>query len=104
PGALFSAAGCTDGVHQYGAAIFFDGVSGGTQVGYWSGTAESSVDMTPPGTFGFSINAVDGSQQVGATAPDPVGNPPIYAAIWNGTAASYVNLHDFVPARYNQSE
>src|SRR5690606_3917875 len=78
-GAFASVAECTDGVHQYGGALFVDFSTGEAsfQAGYWSGSFDSWVDMTPAGVPGASIEEVDGSQQVGVTFGDPVGGPPL---------------------------
>ncbi len=107
PEGLFSIAQCTDGVHQYGLVLAWDGEDFATvnaQVGRWSGTADSWVNMTPKGLYGGIIAAADGDAQVGATAADVNGNPPFRAALWSGTAESYVDLHPFLPLGYTESQ
>src|SRR5688572_11958754 len=106
PEGLFSIAQCTDGVHQYGLILAWDGEDFATvnaQVGRWSGTADSWVNMTPKGLFGGIISAADGLEQVGATAADSGGNAPYRAALWSGTAESYVDLHAFLSTNYTES-
>ena len=72
------------------------GMSGNQQVGatydsflgmaaMWSGTAESFVDLNPPGAFASSATCTDGTHQYGVAAVfEPV--PMIAPARWSGTA------------------
>jgi hypothetical protein len=73
---------------QVGAA----GASGGTQhATLWTGSATTTVDLTPPGYSRSTCNGTDGIHQVGHAVP-PSGTPQ-GACLWTGTAASFVDLH-----------
>lgn len=91
----------------FGSSVAY-GVSGGQQVGrawgayghaaLWSGASQSIVNLQPPAyAGGYSIAyGVSGGQQVGWVqafywAPDP--ETPTRAALWGGTAESFVDLH-----------
>ena len=89
------------------------GVARGQQVGYvvkslaiaavWSSSAKSLVTMNPNGAVTSVANATDGVRQVGYAGYDirvrveaVKGNKTqrfTYATLWNGTAASAVNIH-----------
>jgi hypothetical protein len=66
----------------------------------WTGTAASCVDLSPVGTYDSDAHAVHGGQQAGVAF---VGNFS-HAGIWSGTAASWVDLHTFLPASFINSE
>ena len=68
----------------------------------WRDTPESMVDLNPV-TAGFSsCNGTNGAAQVGSAGDVIWGNT---AAVWFGSAASYVPLAQFLPAgQYFQSE
>lgn len=91
------------------------GVGGGKQVGYviktlanaavWSGTAKSLVVIHPTGAVISTAYGTDGVRQVGYAGYDVrvrveavKGNKDArfnYAMVWNGTAASAVNIHPY---------
>jgi hypothetical protein len=86
------------------------GVAGGQQVGFasfsgtahavlWRGTSGSVVDLNPGavGEWGSKANATNGSVQVGLARSLTI---PFHAAMWQGSASSYVNLHGFLPKEY----
>jgi hypothetical protein len=99
----------------HGSAL--SGVSGNQQVGYvrmasfaqpnhaavWTGSANSWVDLHPTGADNTSsgCTAVSNGVQVGTVSiinrDDPNLNTVVKAALWQGTAASWVNLHDALP-------
>lgn len=66
-----------------------------------AGTASSAVDLNPMGSVNSSANGTNGFQQIG-DAGDPT-NGILDAFVWSGTAASGVDLQQFVPAKYNAS-
>jgi hypothetical protein len=87
----------TDGVRQVGYGQQALGVNAfsGTFAVVWTGTADSAVDLNPPGSIQSQANAVAGGQQVGS------GFYPSRALLWMGTAESFVDLH---PSGYASSE
>jgi hypothetical protein len=83
------------------------GVGGGAQVGaidthatIWHGTPESAIDLNPPGYLGSLCEGTNGAAQVGFV--NVVGGN--HAALWLGSAASFIDLHAFLPAAYSTSE
>ena len=96
PGTDSSAALDTNGQQQVGHAR-------GLRTGFarhawlWNGEANGSDDLHPAGIWNDSIaRAVAGSQQVGNVNYTDAGDPPtiiVHAALWNGSAASAVDLH-----------
>ena len=59
----------------------------------WRGSVKSAVDLLPPGFVkGNAIDVLDG-WQVGAVAKDSYAS----AALWHGTADSFVPLDKFIP-------
>jgi hypothetical protein len=100
--AFASAAGCTDGVNQYGAILVVVPDVALVPV-RWSGTAESWVSMGVPAGLSGEVHATHGGYQVGrTTAPD--GSSDSRACIWTAGPGSYADLHAFVPAEYSQSD
>ena len=90
----------TDGTNQVGYAyIQTDPTGPYDNACLWSGTAASFVNLNPGGHESSEAVAVSGTQEVGSAAPP--GTPPYYtlngsnfhAMLWNGTAASYVDLN-----------
>jgi len=95
------------------------GVSDGEQVGVrwtrkgsaaalWRGSAESFVDLTPEGhESGHASGCAHGHQvgyvQVKAETKSGSGSMASRAALWRGQAATFVDLHAFVPAPWNAS-
>jgi autotransporter-associated beta strand protein len=103
-GFVNSSASGTDGVHQVG-----DGsgptTSNLTHALLWSGTAASAIDLNPSGFTFSNAGGVSGTQQVGtgygpSTGTDQNGFPLDHALVWNGTAASAVDLN---PTGFSQS-
>jgi len=93
---------------------YAQGTSGTQQVGHgdsglyyyalvWTGTAASCVNINPSGFWYSQALATNGIQQVGfGISPDTLGNH--HALLWDGTAESYVDLHQFLPSRFKVSE
>lgn len=79
----------TDGTQQVGFGYTIIGVNafGGPYAVLWSGTAESAVNLNPPGSIASQANAVSGGQQVGYDFY------PRHALLWRGSAESVVDLH-----------
>jgi len=55
----------------------------------WSGTADSAVDLLPPGGFAGAVTGMSGDQQVFIGFEGGVTR----ATLWRGTADSAVDLH-----------
>ena len=95
------------------------GVFGTTQVGYgsgpsfgnsshaflWNGTAASAVDLNPAGVTNSEALGIYGTMQVGdGSGPSfgsTYGSANTHAFLWNGTAASAVDLNAFLPSGFN---
>jgi hypothetical protein len=62
------------------------------------------VNLNPAGVTSGSANAVHGGQQVGGVTVPPFFDR--HACLWSGTAASWVDLHSFLPEEFTywQSE
>jgi hypothetical protein len=83
-------------LHPAGAGqSIANGVGMNQQVGHadqharlWSGSAESAIDLQPPGASLSHAASADGAQQVG-----DVLFTTWSAALWTGSAASWVNLN-----------
>ncbi len=85
----------TNGVRQVGHATPF---GGGLFHGIlWSGTANSAIDLTPAGWAGSTAYGIspDGSQQAGSVTQGftQTGTTPSHAAIFSGSAASFVDIN-----------
>lgn len=89
-------------------------VSGGQQVGYgyfphrallWRGSAESVVELQPDGYAASEANATNGIQQAGfgfvGDAFTLEGHS--HALVWTGSAASAVDLNQFLPTGYTDA-
>jgi hypothetical protein len=83
----------TDGVEQVGIAAVNLLVS---IPSLWRGSAESWVDLSVKGFHGGAAYACASGIQIGSVALDK-DNQRHHAALWTGTAGSFVDLHDFVP-------
>ena len=83
----------TDGSEQVGTASvnFMSNMAS-----LWHGSADSWVDLTPKKFPGGAAYACGGGIQVGCVALDK-DNQRHHAALWAGTAASFIDLHDCVP-------
>jgi hypothetical protein len=68
----------------------------------WTGTAASAVDLHPAQATASECLAVNNGVQAGDVMlidpNDPNMNSISRAALWTGTAASFVNLHSFLPS------
>jgi hypothetical protein len=89
-------------------------VSNGEQVGVsgpdavvWHGTAESAVFLTPTGYYMSAAAGTNGRQQVGSGGfdydPDIDFPRTFHALVWAGSADSYIDLHSFLPAGFDNS-
>ncbi len=91
------------GVHA-GQQVGIVVLNGETRAALWSGTPGSFVDLAPmnvPDLFASAALGVNNGTQVGYIAVvDKKGDDFSYAAMWSGSAASYVNLH---PDGFEQS-
>jgi len=86
------------------------GVSGGQQVGWvwfnaqvaalWTGTAASFVNLNPAEATSSQANDVSNGWQVGSADFNNVAR----AGYWRGTAASWTDLHSYLPAEYTSSQ
>ena len=83
----------TDGAEQVGTASanFLTNMPS-----LWHGSADSWVDLTPKKFPGGAAYACASGIQVGCVALDK-DNQRHHAALWIGTATSFVDLHAFVP-------
>jgi hypothetical protein len=71
----------------------------------WHGTVKSLTDIHPTGWLDSSAAQFGPSKQVGyADKFDANQNFITNAFVWSGTAASAINLHQFVPAGYPCSQ
>jgi hypothetical protein len=61
----------------------------------WRGTAESFVNLNPPGFDGSFAEGVWGAFQVGSGS-GPATDHESHALLWNDTAESYVDLHPYL--------
>ncbi len=88
----------TNGTQQVGwrGGINDDGDGPPPEAILWSGTAASAVSLQPPGTYESYALAMDATRQVGLVN--------FGAALWSGTAESWVNLHTLLPGTYSGSE
>jgi hypothetical protein len=89
-GATDSAAISVFGSHQVGYA----GVSQGQHQAYlWQNSAESFVNLHPPGYAFTEANDIDGGLQVGWGSGPETQFEAAHALLWNGNADSVVDLH-----------
>jgi hypothetical protein len=98
-----SVANDVHGGQQVGSVTFSVVGSFVDHAGYWTGTAESWVDLNPDPTFLFTqsrANAVFGGYQVGQADVPMLGEGGEHAAFWNGTPQSWVDLETFLPDHY----
>jgi hypothetical protein len=116
-----TAASCVDLNPSGFGDCYAYGISGTQQVGYgsgsatggsanthallWSGSAASCVDLNPSGFSWSEAYGTSGTQQVGGgggpAATGGLGYQNEHALLWNGTAASYVDLN---PSGFDYSE
>ncbi|HZN64264.1 MAG TPA: PEP-CTERM sorting domain-containing protein [Tepidisphaeraceae bacterium] len=89
------------GGEQVGQA--FNAGQRGRHAVVWHDDPDSAVDLHPAGFDESDALDTNGSQQVGV-AYHITGFPDTRrAAVWSGSAGTFVNLHDFLPAGYRQS-
>ncbi|HYD01394.1 MAG TPA: GC-type dockerin domain-anchored protein [Phycisphaerales bacterium] len=101
--ALFSAAQCTDGVHQYGVVGILEPIPG-LFPARWSGTAESYevLDIPSPESRWGEVHAVDSGYAVGyVTDNDGLSNSR--ACVWTGENADFADIHVHLPANLTES-
>jgi hypothetical protein len=58
----------------------------------WRGTAESFINLHPPGADTSCVRGVDDDQQVGEFEPSTDTGAAKHAALWQGSADSFVDL------------
>jgi hypothetical protein len=78
-----SSVNATTGFQQAGST----GAAGHSEI--WSDTADSSVDLNPPGASASILYAIAASHQFGSA----VFGSSNHAGMWSGTAASFVDLN-----------
>ncbi len=69
----------------------------------WRGNSDSFVSLNPQGAIGSVATGVLGEIQVGWVQIPPAFPLRARAAIWFGSAVSYVDLHQFLPVEYSDS-
>lgn len=91
-----SEARATDGNQSvgYGAPL-----AGGLDALLWQGSPAVATDLNPAGADGSTAMAVGGGMQAGWVIVGGVQK----AALWKGSAASYTDLQQYLPAGYTQS-
>jgi hypothetical protein len=95
-GAIRSVARDTNGTAQVGSVQFVSNVA---LAALWTGSTASYVDLNPPGAVRSEALAISGDRQAGY-ADFGNGNR---AGYWTGSGASFVSLHQFLPARFGSS-
>ncbi|MBI1189935.1 MAG: hypothetical protein GC200_04545 [Tepidisphaera sp.] len=104
--AAFSSCAGVSGNQQVGTVVY-GSLSSPDNAALWTGTAASIVDLHPAGAASSECTAVNNGTQVGTASylgtPIDPNNPVARAALWNGTAASYENLHNALPASFSDS-
>ncbi|MBL8064674.1 MAG: hypothetical protein JNM34_02330 [Chthonomonadaceae bacterium] len=80
------------------AGVVSPNVNGYFSASLWTGTVESHVDLHPAGYSGSIIYATDGSYQAGVTLFGGY-----RAAVWNGSASSFFDLHSLLPSSFAES-
>jgi len=70
----------------------------------WTGTGSSAVDLNPADHNASWALATNGSLQVGYTVDYLADTDLTQAAVWQGTAASELNLQQFLPAGFQSSQ
>jgi hypothetical protein len=68
----------------------------------WNGTAQSVIDLNPPGFYTSTMEAIRVGIQVGSGARD--GESHNRALAWRGTRESVVDLHALLPAGYRMGD
>jgi hypothetical protein len=104
-GAYNSSATAVGGNQQVGRVSLSQ--FGQNHAALWTGSAASFVDLHPSPATASECLAVSNGVQVGDVMlidpNDPNMNSISRAALWTGTAASFVNLHSFLPSNYYYS-
>lgn len=105
PGAYTSQALGAAGGQQVGTLV--PAVGGFIEACLWTGTAASVVNLNPGVAITSSAAAVAGGMQVGWAFFDDgtgMGTGQQRAGLWRGTAASWEDLHAFLPSSFEYSE
>jgi hypothetical protein len=104
-GAFNSSATGVSGNQQVGRVSFQQ--FGTNRAALWTGSAASFVNLHPAVATASECLAVNNGVQVGFTMlidpNDPNMNSISRAAMWTGTAATWVNLHAFLPSNFYTS-
>jgi hypothetical protein len=66
----------------------------------WSGSTDAYVNLSPAGFTRAYARSTNGQQQVGEVGNAGSFTNGWHAALWTGTAASYVDLNRFLPAGF----
>ena len=108
-------------LHSFGQDSYALATSANQQVGYygvdggggayhailWKGTGDSAVDLNPTNlgnVYDSFAQATNGIRQVGYGSGDATGGfGNNHAFVWNGTADSAIDLHQFLSADFNTS-
>jgi hypothetical protein len=98
PSEFASSIAGTNGTTQFGWVVSPASTS---HAGYWTGSAQTFVDLNPAGVESSSCVSGFGTQQVGdAAVPISPASIAGHAMLWTGSAASAVDLH---PAGFTRS-
>jgi hypothetical protein len=98
-GATESTAYGVSGGQQVGYARFADGVE---RAAHWTGSAQSWVNLHPSDAQSSRALAVHGGQQVGYVVIASA-NWLSHATLWNGSAASRIDLNAFLPQEFDSA-
>ncbi|MFO0832015.1 MAG: hypothetical protein U0637_09245 [Phycisphaerales bacterium] len=101
PEGIFSAATCTDGMYQYGVMGLLDPAPG-LYPCRWNGSAESLVVLDMPVDHWGEVHATHGGVQAGYIT-DTDGISHARACIWEQVPGTYLDIHQYVPAPYSES-
>jgi len=97
PGCGSYAATGIDGIRAVGDGA----VMGAVHALFWPHLDGVPIDLNSASTASSSALAIRLTTEVGYATPNGVSVP--HAAVWNGSAQSYLDLHAFLPAGYTQS-
>lgn len=73
-----------------------------TQATIWTGTSASYQSLNPAGATYSIVYGMAADRQVGMYRPD--GSNRFHACIWSGSSGSVVDLHDYLPTGYTESQ
>ena len=74
----------------------------GDRATLWPSGQGTPLDLTPAGLTHARVWAAHGGRQAGFALPSGGGEDP-HAFLWSGTAASFVDLNQFLPAGHSNS-